>query len=110
MDLTLSPASDDASDNRQLRREQRRQVSLRAVLRSAALPQPLTVEIVDLTTGGARVRGAEVPVGSRVTLEFTPPDRKRPVSARGVVAHGTHRAEQPWIGVVFHLVAMRGGR
>ncbi|TMF05845.1 MAG: hypothetical protein E6I52_01765 [Chloroflexi bacterium] len=71
MDLTLSPASDDASDNRQLRREQRRQVSLRAVLRSAALPQPLTVEIVDLTTGGARVRGAEVPVGSRVTLEFS---------------------------------------
>ena len=56
------------------------------------------------------MRGAEVPVSSRVTLEFTPPDRERPVSARGVVAHSTHRAEQPWIGVVFHLVAMRGGR
>jgi hypothetical protein len=110
VDLTAPSDPHAAADNRQLRREPRRQVCLSAVLRSPELAQPLTVEIVDLTTGGARVRGAEVPVGSRVTLQFTPPDRERPVSARGVVVHGTHRAQQPWIGVLFHLVAMRGGR
>jgi hypothetical protein len=29
---------------------------------------------------------------------------------RAVVAHGTHGATQPWIGVTFRLVALRGGR
>ena len=62
-----------------------------------------------LTTGGARVRGIELPVGSQVTLEFTPPYRHEMVSVRAIVAHGTHRAERPWIGVIFRLVAMRGG-
>lgn len=110
MDLPASPEAHAASENPHLRREERLPVSLPAVLRSAVLPEPRPVEIVDLTTTGARVRGVEVPVGTRVTLDFTPPDRDRPVSARGVVAHGTHMADQPWIGVVFHLVAMRGGR
>ncbi len=96
--------------DRPVRRSLRLKVSLPATLRSRALELPQTVEIVDLTTGGARIRGLELAVGTPVTLDFTPPYRQEPVSVRGVVAHGTHRAERPWIGLVFRLVALRGGR
>ncbi len=99
-----------ALGERPVRGSLRLRVSLPATLRSRALAQALTVEIVDLTTGGARIRGAELPVGSQVTLDFTPPGREQAVMVRAVVAHGTHRAEKPWIGVRFRLVAMRGGR
>jgi hypothetical protein len=88
----------------------RLRVSLPGTLRCATQPQPLTVEIVDLTTGGCRVRGIEVPVGTQVTLDFTPPGRDQPVSVRALVAHATQSAVKPWIGVAFRLVAMRGGR
>jgi hypothetical protein len=96
--------------DRPVRRTLRLRVSLPAVLRSADLSGAHEVEIVDLTTGGARVRGVELPVGSQVTLDFVPPGRDRPVTVRASVAHGTHDAAQPWIGVTFRLVAMRGGR
>lgn len=96
--------------DRPVRRSSRLKISRPGTVRSAALPGAVAVEVVDLTTGGARVRGVELPVGSQVTLEFTPPYREEPVSVRAIVAHGTHGAEQPWIGVVFRLVAMRGGR
>jgi hypothetical protein len=96
--------------DRPVRKTVRLKVSLPGTLRSASLPSALPVEIVDLTTGGARIRGIELPVGSQVTLDFTPPYRDENVSVRALVAHGTHRAERPWIGVIFRLVAMRGGR
>jgi hypothetical protein len=80
------------------------------VLRAAGFDAPRGVEIIDLTTGGCRIRGLELPVGTTLALEFTPPSRDEPVSVRGVVAHGTHRADQPWIGLSFRLVALRGGR
>jgi hypothetical protein len=51
-----------------------------------------------------------LPVGTPVTLDFTPPYRDEPVSVRAHVAHGTHGGQHPWIGVVFRLVAIRGGR
>jgi hypothetical protein len=95
---------------RPVRRAMRLRVSLPGTLRCATQPQPLTVEIVDLTTGGCRVRGIEVPVGTQVTLDFTPPGRDQPVSVRALVAHATQSAVKPWIGVAFRLVAMRGGR
>jgi hypothetical protein len=79
------------------------------MLRSPALAEPKTVEIADLTTGGARVRGVELPVGTQVTLDFAPPGRTDQVAVRAAVAHGTHNAERPWIGVTFRLVAIRGG-
>jgi PilZ domain len=99
-----------ALGDRPVRSGARLRVSLPATLRSPALPAPVTVEMVDLTTGGARVRGAELPVGTPVTLDFTPPGRHEPVSVRASVAHGTHGGAQPWVGVAFRLVALRGGR
>jgi hypothetical protein len=97
--------------DRPVRLALRLRVSLPGLLRCASLPDPRTVEIVDLTTGGARLRGVELPVDSQVTFEFTPPGRDEPVTVRARVAHSSEtQAEQPWIGVVFRLVAMRGGR
>jgi len=95
---------------RAVRHSLRLRVALRGTLRSPALPAPLEVEIVDLTTGGARVRGVELPVGATVALDFTPPGRNDPVTVRALVKHGTHGASKPWIGIAFRLVAMRGGR
>lgn len=95
---------------RTVRRTPRLRVSLPGTLRASTLAHPVAVELADLTSGGARVRGVELPVGSPLTLHFTPPTRKEPVSVRAMVAHGTQGAKQPWIGVVFRLVAMRGGR
>jgi hypothetical protein len=95
---------------RPVRRAMRLRVSLQGTLRCKTLAEPLAVEIVDLTTGGCRVRGIEVPVGSQVTLDFTPPGRDQSVTVRALVAHSTHGSEKPWIGVAFRLVAMRGGR
>jgi hypothetical protein len=95
---------------RPVRRVSRLRVSLPGTLRCAALPEPMEVQIVDLTTGGCRVRGVELAVGTQLTLDFTPPGREESVTIRGVVAHGTHHAPQPWIGVAFRLVALRGGR
>ena len=96
--------------DRPVRRAARLRVSLPATLRTSMLAEPMNVEIVYLTSGGARVRGVELPVGRSLTLHFTPPTRKEPVSVRATVAHGTRGAGQPWVGVVFRLVAMRGGR
>jgi hypothetical protein len=95
---------------RPVRQALRVRVSVEARLRSPLLRDTVKVEIVDLTTSGARIRGLELPVGSQVTVEFTPPAREQPVSVRAIVAHGTHNADQPWIGVLFRLVALRGGR
>jgi PilZ domain-containing protein len=95
---------------RPVRGSLRLRVSLPAPLRGRDVKEPRAVELIDLTTGGARVRGVELPVGSQVTLDFTPPGREQPVTVRAVVAHGTHGATQPWIGVTFRLVALRGGR
>jgi PilZ domain-containing protein len=96
--------------DRQVRQSLRLKVSLPATLRAPELPGARSVEIVDLTTSGARVRGVELPVGTRVSLDFTPPYRDEPVTVRALVAHGTHGAPKPWVGVLFRLVAMRGGR
>ena len=99
-----------AIGDRPVRRALRLKVSLPGTVRATAFNGSRTVEIVDLTTGGARIRGVELPVGSQVTLDFTPPYRDSPVTVRAVVAHGTHGGQQPWIGVLFRLVALRGGR
>jgi hypothetical protein len=96
--------------SRPVRKSARLRVALPGTLRSPAMPAPLQVEIVDLTTAGARVRGIELPVDTKVTLDFTPPGRDQSVTVRALVAHGTAGAEQPWVGIIFRLVALRGGR
>jgi hypothetical protein len=96
--------------DRPVRRANRLRVSLPATVRSAELGEAREVEIVDLTTGGARVRGVELGVGSEVNLRFTPPGREEPVTVRAAVVHGTRGSREPWVGLAFRLVALRGGR
>lgn len=96
--------------SRPVRTSVRLRVSLRASLRCPSLPEPLQVEIVDLTTSGARVRGVDLPVDTQLTLDFTPPGREESVSVRARVAHVSNGTGKPWIGVIFRLVALRGGR
>src|SRR5579864_822584 len=62
-----------ALGDRPVRRSLRLKVSLPGTVRSPALVSPQAVEIVDLNTGGARIRGVELDVGTSVTLDFTPP-------------------------------------
>jgi hypothetical protein len=99
-----------ALGDREVRRALRLRVSLPGMLRCRTLAEPREVEIADLTTSGARIRGLELPVGTQVTLDFLPPGGDQPVSVRATVAHGTHNGARPWIGVAFRLVAIRGGR
>jgi hypothetical protein len=94
--------------DRPIRRANRLKVSLPATVRSAG--ETREVEIVDLTTGGARVRGIQVPVGSELNLYFTPPGRDETVTVRASVVHANHSVQQPWIGLAFRLVVLRGGR
>jgi len=96
--------------SRPVRGAVRLRVSLPGTLRCPLLPEPLLVEIIDLTTAGARLRGLELPVDTQVALDFTPPGRDQSVTVRAVVAHATRGSEQPWVGLVFRLVALRGGR
>jgi PilZ domain len=96
--------------DRPVRRANRMRVSLPALVRSAQLGESREVEIVDLTTGGARVRGIQAPVGSELNMRFTPPGREEPVTVRASVVHANPAAQQPWIGVAFRLVVLRGGR
>lgn len=99
-----------ALGSRPVRGGLRLRVSLPGTLRSRLLAEPRAVEIVDLTTAGCRVRGVELAIDDQVSLDFTPPGRDLPVTVRAQVAHGSRDADQPWIGLRFRLVALRGGR
>lgn len=96
--------------DRPVRQSLRLPVCLPATLRSPALEGPVEVEIMDLTSSGARLRGAELALDTQVTLDFVPPGRTDVVTVRATVVHGRLGSHQPWIGVRFRLVALRGGR
>src|SRR5438477_8286621 len=70
---------------RAIRRSRRFAVDLRGVARSSLLPGPAEVHISDLSTGGARVEGIELAVGSELELRFTPPGRSTPITVLGFV-------------------------
>ncbi len=76
---------------RPVRRDPRLRVSLTGTLRSASLPEPVHIEIADLTTSGARVRGIALAAGSQVALDFTPPGRDEPVTVRARVTRSQRR-------------------
>ena len=89
---------------RAIRRAKRFNVELTGVARSAQLRVPLEVRIVDLSTGGARVEGVQLPVGTEVALLFTPPGRSAPIDVLGFVVRVIEDAETPSVGVAFRLV------
>ena len=112
MDSTHSPdrRTDDPTPPVNARGSARVKVSLPGTLRSSLLAEAVPVEIADLTTSGARIRGVELSVDTQVSLEFVPPGRMDMVSVRALVVHANRGADRPWLGVRFRLVALRGGR
>lgn len=89
---------------RAIRRSRRFAVDLPGVAQSAHLYGAMEVRITDLSTGGARVEGIELPVGSEVNLRFTPPSHSVPIDVLGFVVRTIGGAEPPSVGVAFRLV------
>ena len=90
---------------RPIRRSRRVAVDLRAVARSGQLSRgAIDVRITDLSTGGARVEGMLLAVGSDVELHFTPPGRSAPITVLGFVVRSIDSADLPTVGVAFRLV------
>ena len=90
---------------RPIHRSRRVAVDLRAVARSGQLSSgAIDVRITDLSTGGARVEGMLLAVGSDVELHFTPPGRSAPITVLGFVVRSIDSADLPTVGVAFRLV------
>jgi PilZ domain-containing protein len=89
---------------RAIRYSRRFPVDLPGVARSAHLYGPVEVRIVDLSTGGARVRGIDLPVGTEIELQFTPPGQATDINVLGFVVRAIDGAEMPTLGVAFRLV------
>jgi hypothetical protein len=96
-----------ALGERPIRRSRRLTVDLQAVAvtRSGQLgSNAVDVRITDLSTGGARVEGMQLPVGSEVELYFTPPGRSAPITVLGFVVRTIDGPDLPRVGVAFRLV------
>jgi hypothetical protein len=89
---------------RAIRRSRRFAVDLPGLARSAQLDGIIEVRLTDLSTGGARVQGIQLPVGSDVGLQFTPPGRPDPISVLGFVVRDITGTPEPTIGVAFRLL------
>jgi PilZ domain len=89
---------------RAIRRSRRFTVNLPGLARSAHLYGGVEVRITDLSTGGARVQGIDLPVGSEVDLKFTPPGHAAPIDVLGFIVRRIDQADVPTVGVAFRLV------
>lgn len=88
---------------RAIRRSRRFPVSLPGVVRSPQFQGGHDVRITDLSAGGARVEGIDLPLGAEVQLHFAPPGRSTPVDVQGFVVRSIEGAQLPTIGIAFRL-------
>jgi PilZ domain len=89
---------------RAIRRSKRFAVDMHGSARIAQLPGFVDVRITDLSTGGARVEGINLPIGTEVELRLTPPGRTSPINVLGFVVRTIENAATPTVGVAFRLV------
>jgi hypothetical protein len=89
---------------RAIRYSRRFAVDLIGTATSLHLYGPVEVRIVDLSTGGARVKGIDLPVGTEIQLQFTPPGQTASINVQGFVVRAIDGAETPMLGVAFRLV------
>jgi PilZ domain-containing protein len=89
---------------RAIRRSRRFAVDVSGLVRSAHVDGTVEVRVRDLSAGGARIEGIDLPVGSDVNLHFTPPGRSAPLDVLGFVVRLIDTAEVPTVGVAFRLV------
>jgi hypothetical protein len=90
---------------RAIRRTRRYPVDLPATLRSPHLYGPEQVRISDLSSGGARVQGLALPVGSELDLTFTPPGKKVALTVQGFVVRTIDDSARGGLGVAFRLAS-----
>jgi hypothetical protein len=88
---------------RAIRRSRRFAVDLPAIAKSAHLYGPIQVRVTDLSTGGARVEGFELPIGTELELCFTPPGQPAPINVMAFVVRMIDAAQNPTVGVAFRL-------
>ena len=86
---------------RAIRRSQRYAVNLVGMVRSPHLHAAVQVHIRDLSAGGARIEGVELPIGAELELQFTPPFQTAPMSVAAFIAREIEGAEVPSLGVAF---------
>jgi hypothetical protein len=89
---------------RAIRRSKRFPVDLQGSARIAQVPGSVDVRITDLSTGGARVEGVNLPVGTEIELRLTPPGRTSPINVLGFVVRTIDSTAAPTVGVAFRLV------
>jgi hypothetical protein len=89
---------------RAIRRSRRFPMDAPGLARSSQLSSPVRVRITDLSSGGARVEGIELPVGSELELRFLPPGRPNPITVLGFVVRVVEDAGARSIGLAFRLV------
>jgi PilZ domain len=88
---------------RPIRRSRRFTVDLAGTARCVHLYGPTQVRVTDLSTGGARVRGLDLPIGTDVELQFTPPGQSAPLTVLAFVVRSIP-SEVPTVGVAFRMV------
>jgi hypothetical protein len=89
---------------RAIRRSKRFAVNLPGLARSGQLSGSVEVRVKDLSAGGARVEGIDLPIGSDVGLHFTPPGRPEPINVLGFVVRAVNGGGVPTVGAAFRLV------
>jgi hypothetical protein len=89
---------------RAIRGARRFPVDLPGIARSAQWQEPIQVRVIDLSTGGARVQGIDLQVGSELELTFTPPGRRAPITVLGFVVRVIDRDDVRSVGLAFRLV------
>ena len=89
---------------RAIRRSRRFAVDLAGVARGGPRAPGVEVRITDLSTGGARVEGIELPIGTQLDLHFAPPGQNAPIDVLGFVVRTIENADVPTVGVAFRLV------
>ncbi len=96
-----------ALGSRAIRGSRRVRVDLPARGKSAVLRgRILAMHIVDLSRGGARVRGPRLPVGTEVLLTFTPPGTAVAKTMRCVVVRSTGDEAEGEMGVAFCMASL----
>jgi hypothetical protein len=88
---------------RAIRGARRFPVDLVGIARSSQLYGPVEVRLTDLSSGGARVEGLLLPVGSEIELTFTPPGQRAPINVLAFVVRCIDTANTPTLGVAFRL-------
>src|SRR5579872_3828567 len=79
---------------RSIRNSRRIPVSLMGIARSNHLDSGIVVHLTDLSTGGARVQNLDLPIGSEVLLQFTPPNSSDPIDVSGFVVRSIPNANE----------------